>query len=159
MKYLIKSINSFDNNITIPKKYIKNKYSKLEYYLIKKGLKEFFDIDKFELDYSRNGKPFLNNNVFISISHSEDLVIVAFSKNPIGVDLEYKKVLPKSLNTFLKLDKNLDNIEVLKEFCKREAIIKLEDKTLKSINDLNVLDYKYEVNEKENYLFVIVKHK
>ena len=50
-------------------------------YGIEKNNIEFF--------FDDNGKPFVKNaEIFISISHSDDLVICAVSDNPIGVDTE-----------------------------------------------------------------------
>lgn len=36
------------------------------------------------------GKPYLENGPFVSVSHTDDLVVVAVSKNNIGIDMEKK---------------------------------------------------------------------
>jgi 4'-phosphopantetheinyl transferase len=66
--------------INLPKK------KGLEYLGVKSCLKKFSVESK--LFYNKKGKPFLKNNQFISISHSESMVCVALSNKPIGVDIE-----------------------------------------------------------------------
>ncbi len=44
-----------------------------------------------EIFYDEKGKPFIKDNVYISLSHSYGKVAVAVSKFPIGVDIELKR--------------------------------------------------------------------
>ena len=66
LKILKININSKKINVSFN---IKNKYYNAEYYLIKKGLYKYFNIDKFKIMYTKNGKPYLNNGIYLSISH------------------------------------------------------------------------------------------
>lgn len=76
------------------KKYKKEHY--LGRYLLKKGLKDIYniDIDIEELERnikkSRQGKPYLDKYNFIkfNISHTKSLVLCAFSDADIGIDVE-----------------------------------------------------------------------
>lgn len=64
-----------------------------DYGIEKSQIKFFFD---------DNGKPFVQNaEIFVSISHSENLVICAVSDKPIGVDIErIRKVNPGTARKF-----------------------------------------------------------
>ena len=71
LKILKININSKKINVSFNSE---NKYYNAEYYLIKRGLHKYFNIDKFKIMYTKNGKPFLDNNVYLSISHDKDIV-------------------------------------------------------------------------------------
>lgn len=46
-------------------------------------------IDSFQLDYTENGKPFIrNSDTFINISHCKSGIVIATSKNPVGIDIQ-----------------------------------------------------------------------
>jgi phosphopantetheinyl transferase len=161
MKFLNKKINYLIGSIKddypkeTPPEFIKNKYSNLEYDLIKKGLLKFYNLKEFQVLYTLTGKPYLDNNIFISITNSQDIVAVAFSYQQVGIDIEhYKKVSP-SVKQYLNLPANLSSKKAITEFCKREAIIKLEGKTLRSINQINPKNYKFKIKKNKNYSLVI----
>lgn len=62
--------------------------------ILVKGLSNFFPNEKIDLQYLQtNGKPtYKNLPIHFTISHSQDLVVVAFSKKQeIGIDIEFKK--------------------------------------------------------------------
>ncbi len=76
---------------------------------------------KEELVY-RQGKPFfLNSKVFLSVAHSFNLMVIAFSDQPIGIDLEKNR--PLSVDLIERM--HLDFKEPLQDWCQREATIKL----------------------------------
>ena len=62
--------------------------------LLKKGLEDLgLEEELVDVKYNEKGKPSLDS-VFFSISHSDDLVICALSKNgPLGVDVEKVKTI------------------------------------------------------------------
>ena len=70
----------------------KNRFrSVIGYMLAVKILCKNYGIEKSKIEFffDDNGKPFVRNaEIFISISHSDDLVICAVSDSPIGVDIE-----------------------------------------------------------------------
>lgn len=63
-------------------------------YLLKKGIQTIFGLDFADsaLKFNKYGKPFLRDNkkINFSISHSKEMVLVAFAQYPIGIDIEYK---------------------------------------------------------------------
>ena len=87
----------------------------------------FLDIEINNLIYDSLGKPLLKLNKFISISHSLNILVIAVSKNEIGVDIEKErkkisivkeKFLSRFENNFLiitRQDKMLTRIWTSKE--------------------------------------------
>jgi len=68
--------------------------------LFKKGMR------KFKIETDENGKPFLkDSNLFISISHSYDLVACAVSEKPIGIDIEKIRSVSRKLIEYVCTDK------------------------------------------------------
>ncbi len=60
-------------------------------FLTKFIAKQVYDVKNLEIE-TRGGKPFFKSNeIFFSISHSEDIVLVVFNNSNIGVDVEYMK--------------------------------------------------------------------
>ena len=87
--------------------------------LLSKALKEA-SIDENELEYSfkESGMPYFKNHpeINFSISHSEEMVIVALSPDPIGVDVELIKDQKEKdyepFNSMLKLIKKFDGLRI-----------------------------------------------
>jgi len=68
------------------------------------------------------GKPvFVDSKHFISVSHSAHLMIIAFSDQPIGIDIEKNRTLSNELIERLKLEPK----DPLLDWCQREATSKL----------------------------------
>lgn len=61
-----------------------------EYILLKSLLKPMnIDLDKLDIIKTAQGKPIFENiNLFFSISHSKNIVAVAISNRPIGIDIQ-----------------------------------------------------------------------
>ena len=106
-----------------------------EYILLKSLLKSInVDLDKQTIIKTSSGKPIFDNlNIFFSISHSKNLVAVAISNTPIGIDIQaispYNiKVAQKYFNTdeltTIEKSKNKD-IQFTKYWTKYESILKL----------------------------------
>ena len=56
---------------------------------IEKILSEFYGIDSPSLSYTKNGKPFLEiGKIHFSVSHTDELLFIAFSESEIGIDAE-----------------------------------------------------------------------
>lgn len=83
--------------------------SALGYGLLKSMLMNYFDCTEdvlHQLQFEEKGKPVLDNNIFCSLSHSVDYVVVVVSKQNIGIDIE------KHRDNALKLfDKYFDSSE------------------------------------------------
>ena len=65
-----------------------------------------------ELSYGENGKPFLANkqDVYFNLSHSENMVICAFSDMPVGVDIEAYRHFDDELANFVYHKSELEHI-------------------------------------------------
>lgn len=105
--------------------------------------------------YNDLGKPYFENSPLnFSISHSQNLLIVVFSKYPIGVDLQH--FLPFDYNTALDVcnsaelniilnSKNKDR-EFTRIWTQKESVVKLHGTTL-------YLDVKNILNNASDYQF------
>ncbi len=74
------------------------------------------------INYSPNGKPLCANG-YLSVSHSLEYLVIAYSAQPIGIDLEQIRPLKDEL--IKKFD--LDPINPILSWCQKEALIKLYD--------------------------------
>ncbi|MBO5739251.1 hypothetical protein J6R97_07920 [bacterium] len=114
----------------------------LSYLLVDKFLEEVYDIKSREVIFE-NGKPILiDGGKHFSISHSEDLIAIAFSNSNCGVDIEKIK-----LREFQKISKKMKfEVETLGEFyqewTKYEALYKLgKDIEYGSVANFDLDDY------------------
>ncbi|MBQ6816778.1 MAG: hypothetical protein IJP26_06090 [Clostridia bacterium] len=144
MFYVIKNINNYSTtdfsdmllNLPLTEQerisYINNglrkKQSILAYNTLFFVLSKKFGINNPVIVRDKNGKPFIEHNVYFSVSHSKDFVALAFSENKIGIDIE--KIRPIKRGVMFKY--NLD----LKTWTIKEAIIKAKGLTLKEINNI-----------------------
>ena len=55
---------------------------------IKKILSEFYDMQSAVILRTENGKPYIENGPFFSISHTEDKLFALFSNQEVGLDAE-----------------------------------------------------------------------
>ena len=60
-------------------------------FLLEKVAKEIFEIENTELEIINQKPRFKFSDIHFSISHSENIILIAFDKNPIGVDIEIMK--------------------------------------------------------------------
>ncbi len=83
--------------------------------LIKRLLSEKYGIENVSLENRENGSPFLvGSDLFVSISHCEDIVVCAVDEKPIGIDIELIKPI---------------NLSVAKRVCVEEEAFYLFGKT------------------------------
>ena len=123
----------------------KGKYSK-EYFLAARKLLKNED-SELTIEYDSKGKPYLNKQKGISISHSNEIVAIGISNEiDFGIDIQYKthKVF-KILNKFLSkneskfLDKTNDLESLIKVWSAKESIYKALGKEGVSFsNDLEI---------------------
>lgn len=83
------------------------------------------------LTYNKYGAPEINTNDFISISHSNNLVVIAVSKSKVGVDIE--KIDDRAIKLASKFisNENIANLSIKKAtliWCCKEAIYKWHQK-------------------------------
>ena len=152
LKILKININSKKINVSFN---IKNKYYNAEYYLIKKGLYKYFNIDKFKIMYTKNGKPYLNNGIYLSISHDREIVVVALSNVPVGIDIQYYRKLNNNVLTNIKKLLNIKS-NIITNFSIKEAILKLNGDILKNINNYDISDYHVLYHYSKKYIITCI---
>ena len=152
LKILKININSKKINVSFN---IKNKYYNAEYYLIKKGLYKYFNIDKFKIMYTKNGKPYLNNGIYLSISHDREIVVVALSNVPVEIDIQYYRKLNNNVLTNIKKLLNIKS-NIITNFSIKEAILKLNGDILKNINNYDISDYHVLYHYSKKYIITCV---
>ena len=121
---------------------LKNNKRKLEYACTRLLLKEFES--NLKISYNKYGAPILNNNKFISISHSNNLAAIIISDNKVGIDIE--KISKKPLHLANKFISKNDNISMdTHDYClawsAKEAIYKL--------HEIGGLDFKNDISIKQ----------
>lgn len=155
LKILKININSKKINVSFN---IKNKYYNAEYYLIKKGLYKYFNIDKFKIMYTKNGKPYLNNGIYLSISHDREIVVVALSNVPVGIDIQYYRQLNNNVLTNINKLLNIKS-NIITNFSIKEAILKLNGDVFKNINNYDINDYHIISHYTKKYIIICVCYK
>ncbi|HZH71752.1 MAG TPA: 4'-phosphopantetheinyl transferase superfamily protein [Mariniphaga sp.] len=123
---------------------ISNERRKCEY-LANRLLLQSMLQKKVEIQYDSCGKPFLNENLNISISHSSDLVVILLSEIPIGIDVESitrntEKVATRFLSEVeqKQITQTSDNAFTrLLYWCAKEAVFKC--------SPLNEIEFKSQI--------------
>lgn len=103
-------------------------------FLTKFIAKNIYDVKNLEIEY-QNQKPFFKSNeIFFSISHSNDIVLVAFNNRNIGVDVEYmcQRNYKAIMNRYTQDNPNPSRKEFYKFWTFHEAEIKL-NRPVKSV--------------------------
>ena len=119
----LKELALLSNNIDISK--FKQEKRKKEVLSSKLLLNEIFP--NTEISYNKYGAPEIQNNYFISISHSSNLIGIITSKKKVGIDLQ--KISEKALNLSSKFILKGAHLNITKEkatliWCCKEAIFK-----------------------------------
>ncbi len=74
----------------------------------------------------QNHRPYVKGDSYFSITHKYPYVGIAISNQPIGIDLEILKELPKPTLTYLA---SSNSLEALIKWTKKESLIKCLNKT------------------------------
>lgn len=114
-------------------------------YLTDFALKNLYKIDKYFID-TTDKKPKLDINLDFSISHTENLVFAAFSRQNVGLDVEFMK--DRNFKEILKhydIEKDIDKVTFYQLWTVYEALIKHNCSDIKS--------FKF-----ENYVLSISSH-
>ena len=140
----------FSDNILTEKSKIriKNMKSQLHQraFLSVRKLLQIASLIDHDLDYDLAGKPFLNNNKFISISHSHEMSAIIISDRPVGIDIEIKK------EKVLKIvDKFMDTNHLLNlshtDKIKKATIIWGIKETVFKIKNIKGISFKNHISE------------
>lgn len=123
----------------------KNDRRKREWLAVRAGLNSHFN-NKNEVQYLASGKPFLDSNKQISITHSGDYVAAKCGDSKVGIDLEaiserVARVCHKFLNSS-ELNIAKDDKYVLTIFwCVKEAVFKYcGHEGVDFANDINIVN-------------------
>lgn len=117
-----------------------------------------------DLKYNSYGKPY-KDNIYFSLSHSNDYVVLAISNNQIGIDIELIKDVKENLKDYtLSVDEKStikNNVDFYKLWTSKESLIKYLgigiDKDLKKIPALPLEGYKEYQNNKLYSLSFVFK--
>lgn len=138
---------------------IKKDYVAQKEQIIKETLLSDYNINNYEIKYTKNGKPYIEGNeVYFSISHDKDLLLIVFDNNPVGADIQFYRPINDNLKDLLMIDSN-ESKEIINEFSAREAVIKLMGKRLCNINDIHINDYKIKTIKEKDYVINIAHYK
>lgn len=145
--------------------------------LLKRLLSEKYGIEDALLENRENGSPFLvGTDLFVSISHSEEMVACAVSERPVGIDIELIKpinlavcrkvcVEDEAVYIFGKIPNEEDycyceNEEILRRFFEiwtaKEAYFKMLGTGITDFKTVNVLSLKRQSYSIGNYYVQIV---
>jgi phosphopantetheinyl transferase len=117
-------------------------------------LKDGLDISK--ITYNENNKPLLDD-VYFSISHSDQYTVFVSSNEEIGIDIEHLRKVDDDIKlSFMK--KNVSDEEFLEHMTKMESYIKLNGYGLKNLND-DISDYDFKTFKEKDYIITICKRK
>ena len=96
-------------------------------------LKRFYKIENFEIVYENKKPKLKNDEIYFNISHSKDIILIAFSDSSVGVDIEQKKERDfKKLSDYYNVQfKNKEDFYEL--WTKLEAGIKLQKPVIDTI--------------------------
>jgi len=151
------SLNNFkvskqkEQRIKKLKKKLTRNQSILGEILLKKLLKEKYNLDYNQIEFYENnyGKPYLKNqNIYFNISHSYNYVITIISKKEIGIDIEKIRKTPLNvINQFATPQEKLYILSSKKNIHKRifqiytlkEAYFKMQGTNLNNILDITFL--------------------
>ena len=108
-------------------------------------LKRFYKIENFEIVYENKKPKLKNDEIYFNISHSKDIILIAFNDSSVGVDIEQKKERDfKKLSDYYNVQ--FKNKEDFYEFWTRlEAEIKLQKPVIDIITRDFTKDYKLSI--------------
>lgn len=138
---------------------IKANYVTQKEQIIRETLLKEYNITNYEIKYTENGKPYIDGNeVYFSISHDKDLLLIVFDDIPVGVDIQFYHEVNNNIKKVLMIDSD-DSKEIINNFSAKEAIIKLEGKRLCNINEVNINEYDIKTIKKNDYVINIAHYK
>lgn len=121
------------------------KLSILSKHLLKSILSQKYNLDYNNIYYNDNGKPFIKG-IYFNISHSNEYVVLAFSNNKIGIDIEKIRKVDLSIMNAFCTNKEKDYIlnsknkykSLFEIFCLKESYIKMLGTNLFNIKEIKL---------------------
>ena len=159
-------LDEYDSNLIKAKK---NQLVREQFLAVRKTLQ--LEDPSYKITYDKSGKPSINSDLNISISHSKFMAAIVFSENnKAGIDIEHKEnkiinIQNKFLNDFEKLENeyqsNVDYLTMI--WTAKESIYKAlgikgvsfsDNIIIKNINKNK--GHGYYINGKEKYKFDLI---
>lgn len=129
----------------------------LAYFMLDKILKDKFRIENRELEFINNKPYLISGNLFFSISHSFDYIVIGISENECGIDIEIIKE-----RDYQSISKRMNFVsnsleEFYKNWTKFEAEYKLGNLSKSFVQQeyKNYMITAVSNNTKENFRFFI----
>lgn len=128
------------------------------------------DID---IKLSPSGKPYLEGNpVYFSVSHSENLVACVVSNRPVGIDVEFIRPIPPSIQERICTEAELKHLRSFKNeeernlrfftlWTRKEALFKRNGTLPRNDRGNDVLtpdgDFAFQTHVRDGYVISVVK--
>lgn len=130
----------YESHVNSYKNEEKHDISSLAWFYLDKYLLEDFNINinDYVLKYTKNGKPYIEANIYFNISHSENLIAIIISNKLCAIDIECIKInkdysrIAKTILNSDELDKINDKDYIVSTWTKIECYTKLSDTALLS---------------------------
>ena len=146
------------------KLYIKENYTSEN--LLKYALKDYANIDKYEIVYNEYGKPYLKNiDIYFNISNSKNVSVCVISNREVGIDIQYKTYKESLKNKVFNnkeqelLDKSIEKESVFtKMWTIKESYVKMKGIGLSyGLNNVDTLSLKKTIKllNYKNYIICI----
>ena len=139
--------------------------------LLAHALKDYANIDQYDIDYNKYGKPYLKNinNIYFNISNTSNINVCVVSDQEIGVDIESPKYVSGIFNlVFTNKEKELvrmsnnKELDFIKIWTMKESYVKLLGVGLsfglKNVDTTKLTD-KIDFKFYKNYVIAIAKEK
>lgn len=139
---------------------LKTKNSIIAYYLLNNYIKENkLNIKLKDMKYTKNGKPYFDNNLYFSISHKDNITVLIINNSEVGIDIEKIKDYDKAILKYFFTEEEQEYIKTNKDFYEiytlKESYIKMKDKKLL---DIKLDDYKYLIHKSIIYKDYIISY-
>lgn len=129
--YYIKLNNEVTKNLNRIE--LKKLQSVLGYKLVDYVAKKVYKIENHNIIKNNNKPEFENSNIHFNISHSNQIIIVAFDKYPLGIDIEFMKERDfEKLGQHYNLNTS-NKTEFYKKWTQLEAEIKIQSETKQTL--------------------------
>lgn len=126
-------------------------------YITLKDMINYLDLKYEEINKSKNGKPFFKSKtIFFNYSHSKNYILIAISKDEIGVDIEEDRNISDKISK--KYLNNIGKDERLKYWVIKESYVKLIDKPELLYEDIDIskIEFNKYILNTDNYVASIM---
>ena len=129
---ILKNIKT-DRKFSCTKAQTQHRYGR---FLVEQVAKNIYNIENSELEIINKKPTFKFSNINFSISHSDNIVIIAFDNNPVGIDIEIMKErnFAEIFSRYNYKGTDISKQTFYKFWTEYEACIKLQTSAHKKIN-------------------------